>query len=141
MDPCKLAAIQDWPRPTTIHHVRQFLGLTSYYQWFIKDFVDIAAPLHELTRCTDMEQSQKHRMVSWTPVCQHSFNNLKACMTNALVLQQPDITRPFIIETDASDHACSAVLLQTEEGSTVEHLIAYESWKFNPAEACYTTHE
>ena len=88
-----------------------------------------------------MERSWKHRTVSWTPVCQHSFNNLKACMTDAPVLQQPDTTQPFIIKTDASDHTCSAVLLQTEEGSTVEHPIAYESWKFNPAEACYATHK
>ena len=141
MDPRKLAAIQDWPRPTTIHHARQFLGLTSYYWWFIKDFADIAAPLHELTRCTDRERSRKHRTVSWTPICQHSFNNLKACMTDALVLQQPNTTQPFIIKMDTSDHACSAVLLQTEGGSTVEHPIAYESQKFNPAEAHYTTHK
>ena len=62
-------------------------------------------------------------------------------MTDAPVLQQLNTTWPFIIEMDASDHACGAVLLQMEEGSTVEHLIAYGSWKFNPAEACYITHE
>ena len=88
-----------------------------------------------------MEQSWKHCMVLWTPVCQHSFDNLKACMTNASVLQQPNTTWPFIIETDTSDHACGTVLLQMEEGSTLEHPIAYKSWKFNPAEACYTTHK
>ena len=88
-----------------------------------------------------MEQSWKHCMVLWTPICQHSFNNLKACMTNIPVLQQPNTTQPFIIETDTSNHACSAVLLQMEKGSTVEHPIAYESWKFNSAEVCYTTHK
>ena len=62
-------------------------------------------------------------------------------MTDTPVLQQPDITWPFIIEMDASDHTYSTVLLQMEEGSMVEHPIAYESQKFNPAEACYTTHE
>ena len=62
-------------------------------------------------------------------------------MTNTPVLQQPNTTWLFIIETDASNHTCGTVLLQMEEGSTVEHLIAYKSWKFNLAEACYTTHE
>ena len=88
-----------------------------------------------------MEQSQKHRTVLWTPICQHSFNNLKVCMTDTSVLQQPNTTQPFIIKMDVSNHTCGTVLLQMEEGSTVEHLIAYESWKFNSAEACYTTHK
>ena len=29
--PSKLDAIRDWPRPTNIQEVRQFLGLASYY--------------------------------------------------------------------------------------------------------------
>ena len=62
-------------------------------------------------------------------------------MINTSVLQQPNITWLFIIEMNVSNHTCSAVLLQMEQGSTVEYLIAYKSWKFNPAEACYTTHK
>ena len=62
-------------------------------------------------------------------------------MTNTSVLQQPNTTQLFIIKMDVSNYACSAVLLQMEEGSTVEHPIAYESWKFNLTEACYITHK
>ena len=28
----KVQAIRDWPRPRTVHHARQFLGLCSYYR-------------------------------------------------------------------------------------------------------------
>ena len=31
MDPDKVKAIQDWPRPDSINDVRRFLGLCSYY--------------------------------------------------------------------------------------------------------------
>ena len=34
----KVAAIRDWPRPTSKKHVKSFLGLVGYYQWFIPGF-------------------------------------------------------------------------------------------------------
>ncbi|GBG74501.1 hypothetical protein CBR_g18911 [Chara braunii] len=46
----KVAAVQDWPRPANIRHVRSFLGLASYYRTFIKNFSAIAAPLTDLTK-------------------------------------------------------------------------------------------
>lgn len=38
-------AIDEWPRPNTVHRVRAFCGLCSYYRKFIKDFAWIAHPL------------------------------------------------------------------------------------------------
>ena len=45
-DPNKTSKIMKWPTPTTVQQVQQFLGLSSYYRKFIKDFVTIAKPLH-----------------------------------------------------------------------------------------------
>ncbi|MCO5590874.1 hypothetical protein L7F22_044849 [Adiantum nelumboides] len=52
MDLAKIKAIQDWPEPVNLREVRSFLGLCSYYRRFIRFFAEIAAPLHDLTSCT-----------------------------------------------------------------------------------------
>ena len=50
VDPKKIEAVIDWPRPTTITEVRNFLGLTDYYKRFVKNFFKIAVPLTKLTK-------------------------------------------------------------------------------------------
>ena len=49
-DPNKVRAVQEWPTPSSITDVRQFLGLASYYRRYIHHFSHIAAPLHALTQ-------------------------------------------------------------------------------------------
>ncbi|GKE84718.1 hypothetical protein Tco_1558460, partial [Tanacetum coccineum] len=50
VDPAKIEAVKNWTSPTTPTEIRQFLGLASYYQRFIKDFSKIAKSLTELTQ-------------------------------------------------------------------------------------------
>ena len=38
VDPKKVKAIQNWPRPTTVIEIHSFLGLAKYYRCFVKDF-------------------------------------------------------------------------------------------------------
>ena len=35
MDPVKLKGIKDWPKPTTMKELQQFLGFVNYYWQFI----------------------------------------------------------------------------------------------------------
>ena len=68
-DSQKVKAVLDWPIPTTVMAVRQFIGLASYYRRYIHDFATIAAPLHQLT--------QKGIRFKWSQECTDAFNLLK----------------------------------------------------------------
>lgn len=48
MDPTKIEAIVDWPIPTNVGEVHSFMGLASYYQWFVQGFLKIAHPITSL---------------------------------------------------------------------------------------------
>ena len=50
VDPAKVEAVKDWPRPKNALEVRIFLGLAGYYRRFVEGFFKIATPLTNLTR-------------------------------------------------------------------------------------------
>ena len=57
-DPHKISKVKEWPTPTTVKEIQQFLGLANYYWRFIQDFATIAKPLHRLTETTDHSSGQ-----------------------------------------------------------------------------------
>ena len=50
LDPKKTQAIREWPIPGSVKTVCQFLGLASYYRFYIKNFANIAGTLYQLTQ-------------------------------------------------------------------------------------------
>jgi len=132
----KVKAIKDWPVPTNVQEVRQFVGLASHYRRFIRQFSSVAAPLTELTKGT----GSKRRGIVWSQECQKAFDRLKFLLTHAPCLQPPDVTKPYIIETDSSDFGCGAVLLQKDDQGVL-HPLAFESKKFSMAERNYPAQE
>ena len=127
-DPAKTEKVVNWPIPTCQREVQQFLGLVSYYRRFIKGFATIAKPLHHLTEKTTPFQ--------WTVQCQKSFDDLKQCLTTAPVLAFPDFSKPFILDTDASDTGIGAVLSQTDDNGR-EKVIAFASRTLSKPERRY----
>jgi hypothetical protein len=91
-DPQKIAAIKEWPIPTTITQLRGFLGLAGYYRRFVKDFGIICRPLHDML---------KKNYFSWTAEQTTAFNILKDRLTSAPVMALPNFSLPFTLETDA----------------------------------------
>ncbi|KAL2225718.1 UNVERIFIED_CONTAM: Transposon Tf2-12 polyprotein, partial [Sesamum indicum] len=127
MDPKKVQAIEEWRPPSDVHDLRSFLGLANYYRRFVKDYSAIAWPLTDLLKKTETW--------NWTPQCQVAFDDLKRAMVTDPVLALPDMSKPFLVETDASDFALGGVLMQ--DG----HPIAFESRKLKDAERRYSVHE
>jgi hypothetical protein len=50
VDPGKVQEVMEWKPPTSIHQIRNFLGLVGYYRCFIPDFSIITKPITELLK-------------------------------------------------------------------------------------------
>jgi transposase InsO family protein len=132
-DPAKTCVIDKWPVPKKVSDVRTFLGTTSYYRRFIKNFSEIAQPLTRLT--------QKDIPFRWAEDEQRSFTSLKTLMTSSPVLGFPTAGGTFVLDTDASNNAIGAVLSQYQDGESLDdaRVIAYGSKTLSASERNYDT--
>ena len=131
-NPAKTTAVSTYPVPQNVHELRQFLGLANYYRRFVKNYSQIAEPLHQLTRKTA-------KGYQWTPSCQKAFVELKHRLTTPPILNYPDFSQEFILHTDASANALGGVLCQSHNGQ--ERVICYWSRQLSKAEQNYSTIE
>jgi hypothetical protein len=133
-DPDKINAIADYPVPKTKRQVRAFLGMGNWYNRFIPNFGNKAAPLTELTR------KDKPDRVTWSEDADRAFNTIKADLTSDLLLLPPDFKRPFILRCDASGTGIGSVLAQVD-AKGIERPISYASRKLLDREAKMSTVE
>jgi hypothetical protein len=126
-DPSKVKDILEWKPPTTVHQVRSFLGLASYYRRFILDFSKLVKPITSLLK--------NDTKFIWSSKCNEAFEQLKVLLTTAPVLAPLDIEKPFDMYCDASGSGLGCVLMQ--EG----RVIAYASRQLRQHEEHYPTHD
>ncbi len=50
VDPTKTEAVENWATPINVKDVCAFLGLVSYYRWYIPAFPTVSDPMTNLTR-------------------------------------------------------------------------------------------
>ena len=127
-DPKKIEKVANWPVPQSSKDVQRFVGFASYYRKFVKDFAEIARPLHKLT--------ERGAAFLWTGDCQRAFEKLRQALITAPVLAFPDYNKPFILDTDASDTGIGAVLSQLDAKGR-ERVIAYASRTLSKPERQY----
>ncbi|GJY92684.1 ty3-gypsy retrotransposon protein [Tanacetum coccineum] len=126
MDPKKVAAIMEWPVPTTQRQIRGFLGLAGYYRRFIKNFATVAAPLSRLLQKQGFQ---------WGDTENKAFQDLKARLSEAPILGLPSFEDMFIVEADASDVGIGAVLMQNGKP------LSYFSRKLGPRMRLVATYQ
>ena len=127
MDPRKIEVVLEWKPLRSVMEVRSFLGLAGYYRRFVKGFSMTATPMTRLL--------QKNVKFEWSGKFQARFQNLKAFLTQALVLTQPTFGKEYVIFSDALLNGLECVLMQ--EGKVV----AYALRQLKPHEKNYPTHD
>ena len=137
----KVKLIRDWPVPRTVHEVRQFVGLASYYRKYVRNFAKISVPLFELIKEKDPEErKKKHRTIRWTYQCGLAFERLKKLLTSRPILVNARSNRPVQIQADASDYAIGFEISQQDDKGDWRP-VAFDGRKLQGAEIHYPTHE
>ena len=131
-DPAKTSVISEWPAPTNVPKLRQFLGLANYYRRFVNGFAVIAAPLYQLLK--------KNTPWNWHSGANVAFEQLKSALVTAPCLLPPNFKKPFIVQTDASGIGISAILAQIDNDG-LEHPVHFISRQLNDAEKNYPATE
>ena len=126
MSQTDIQAVLDWPTPTCSKEVESFCGLANYHRNFIKSFSALSRPLYSVVG------KKNYR---WDPEQQVAFDTLKQALVEPPVLALPNHHDPFVLDTDASDLAIGAELIQLQEGE--EKVIAYGSFAFTKEQRKY----
>ncbi|XP_074346424.1 uncharacterized protein LOC141685206 [Apium graveolens] len=127
LDPAKVEAITNWPRPSNVTELRSFLGLTGHYMRFVEGFSSIALHLTQLMR--------KGIKFEWNYDREKSFQELKKRLVSAPIIVLPSESGGFQVYSDASKRGLGFVLMQHG------NVISYASRQLKPYEVNYPTHD
>ena len=126
MSDVDIKTVRDWPTPQCSKDVERFVGLANYHREFVKNFSKLAAPLYQVVG--------KHQF-KWEQEQETAFAALKVALTSPPVLALPNREDPMLLDTDASDFAIGAELIQIQDGK--EKVIAYGSYSLTAEQRRY----
>ncbi|ODM87732.1 Retrovirus-related Pol polyprotein from transposon 17.6 [Orchesella cincta] len=130
-NPDKVKCVNEYPTPRKPKDIQKFLGLIGFYRRFVPEFSQHAKPLTTLIR--------KNIKFEWGPEAEKGFQHLKSALSDYSMVYLPDMNKPFIIQTDASDLGYGAILIQENNGD--RHPIWFASRALKPAETKYSIFE
>ena len=108
------------------------MGVLGDQRPFIPNYADITKPLTELTK--------KDQPFIWTPQCQQALDTLIDAVLANPTLLQPDPTKPFFLQVDASAFATGAILTQKDHRGK-HAAVGFHSQTFSDAEHNYDIHD
>jgi len=108
MDPDKISEIVLWHRPKDVHEVRQFNGLCRYYRRYVRNYAQVTAPLHEMTKLGEQ--------FIWTEERDAAYETLKTHLVTAPILALSQDAGSYTLDVNASNWAAGAVLQQEQDG-------------------------
>ena len=128
----KAKVIQDFPVPTSLCKLREFLGLINFYRRFIPHCADILQPLTDRLSC-----KRKTKAIELSEEELLAFGKAKAALAEHTLLVHPLVDAPLCLMVDASNHAVGGVLNQCIDGQMKP--ISFFSKRLQPAETKYST--
>lgn len=111
MDRKKINAVLEWPYPSSVKEVQQFLGFCNYYRQYIPRFSDRAQALYGAT--------EKGKTWSLTTKYKDAWDNIKEAFRAADFLGIPNPDEPYRLEPDGSGYANRGVLSQKNKKWTM----------------------
>jgi transposase InsO family protein len=106
MDPKKIEAITNWPRPINGKAMQRFMGAANFHREFSHAFAKVAAPLDE---CRNLKK------IDWTPDRINSFEKLKDIFKQNIELQHIDWNKTVYLTADASQFGIGAWIGQMDK--------------------------
>ena len=109
-NPEKVDKVRDWLVPKNSKELHSFLGLASYYHWFIPNFAHMAKCLHQLIGPMNVKKSKSKK------------EKVKKEVTT---LEKPELTKPTFVwmsehqmafdtlKIALTTHQCWGILLST----------------------------
>ena len=139
-DPENIRGLADVREPTSAEEAFRFVKAAEYYRKFISKFSIIAAPLHQYSPSTLQQQkNNKKQKFELSEEARTAFHQLKHILTTDLILNLPDDTMPYKLQTDASVAGIGAVLLQVTPNG--DRPLAYMSKKLTKSQINWPTIE
>ena len=123
-------------KPTDLHSLRCFTGLTGHFRCFIPKYADIVRPLDRL--------KQKDIPFEWDEKCEQSYQQLVSLISSNPILGVPDWSTQFELSCDASHYGTGAILYQRDTAKSRNKqlkVIGYYSYTFTKPELNYSTTE
>ncbi|XP_061902030.1 uncharacterized protein LOC133649214, partial [Entelurus aequoreus] len=105
--PSKVHVVADFPRPSTVKALQEFLGMINFYNRFLPRAAHLLQPLYGALRNKKASDS-----LEWSPQRVQAFHRAKSALAEAALLAHPVSAAPVALTTDASDVAVGAVVEQ-----------------------------
>ena len=128
----RVKATVELPTPKTIKELRSALGMVNFVRKLIPNLAGIIAPLVALTN----KEAAKEVAKRWRSEHGQAYATVKQLLTQAPVLQFPDILKTYATYVDASEAGAGAFLAQQKADDLV--ISAYFSQRFNDSQRHYS---